>query len=109
MNFSKRGQGILFVVVYLAFLGCSSPTDAPLDDSKFPVISPVVKDTTYFEEYVADIQAIRNIEIRARVDAHLETIHVDEGEFVRKGQMLFSLSAEEYREELTKARATLKR
>lgn len=110
MNFSKRGQGILFVVVYVAFLGCSSPKAAPpLDDNKFPVISPVVKDTTYFEEYVADIQAIRNIEIRARVDAHLETIHVDEGDFVRKGQMLFSLSTAEYKEALTKAGAALKR
>src|SRR5690606_37758394 len=44
-----------------------------------PVTSVVVRDTSLFREYVADIQAVQNVELRARVQGFLERIYVDEG------------------------------
>jgi membrane fusion protein (multidrug efflux system) len=65
-------------------------------------------DTLYSSEYVAEIQSMQNIDLRAKVSGYLERIHVDEGAFVRKGQILFSIGSQEYREELTQAQAMLK-
>lgn len=75
---------------------------------KFPVVRPIVTDTLYSKDYVADIQAVQNVEIRTRIEGYLDRIYVDEGAFVRKGQLLFTVSNPEYREELMKATASLK-
>ena len=72
-----------------------------------PVTNVFVKDTKLFREYIADIEAIRNVELRARVQGFLEKIYVDEGKIVRKGQLLFKINDEEYRAELAEATANL--
>lgn len=74
---------------------------------KFQVISPAVTDTAYSIDYVADIQAIQHIELRARVKGFIEKIHVDEGQTVKKGDILFSISRQEYQADLLKATAAL--
>ncbi|GAB3953683.1 efflux RND transporter periplasmic adaptor subunit [Spirosoma harenae] len=73
----------------------------------YPVIQPIVTDTLYTKEYVADIHAVQNVEIRTRIEGYLDRIYVDEGSFVRKGQLLFAVNNPEYREELMKAKASL--
>ncbi len=72
-----------------------------------PVTQVVAKDTIMHHEYVGDIQAVRNVELRARVGGFLEKIYVDEGQHVQKGQVLFSINDEEYQSEMAKAKATL--
>jgi membrane fusion protein (multidrug efflux system) len=72
-----------------------------------PVTNVLMKDTNLFREYVADIQAVQNVELRARVQGFLERIYVDEGQVVKKGQVLFKINDEEYRAELAKANANL--
>lgn len=98
----------LFVGIAATSLQCSNNTKEKDTAESFPVINPVLKDTLYTQEYVANIQSVHNIEIRARVSGFLEKLHVDEGQAVKKGQLLFSLNAEEYREELAKASAVLR-
>jgi membrane fusion protein (multidrug efflux system) len=78
-----------------------------INDKTLPVTRLITKDTALVHQYVADIQALRNVEIRARVAGFLEKIYVDEGQKVRKGQLLFRINAEEYQARLAKAKATL--
>ncbi|MVT12190.1 efflux RND transporter periplasmic adaptor subunit [Chitinophaga tropicalis] len=73
----------------------------------FPVLRLSFTDTLLHRNYVADIEAVRNVEIRARVNGFLNKIYVDEGQHVTQGQLLFSLNDEEYRAELARARAAL--
>jgi membrane fusion protein (multidrug efflux system) len=74
---------------------------------QLPVFTVNLKDTLLQQAYVADIQAIQNIEIRAKVSGFLDKILIDEGQFVRKGQPLFQLNDAEYKVELYKAQAAL--
>ncbi len=87
---------------------CSSDKKTDKTNEKFPVTFPVVLNTTFTQDYVADIQAIQNVEIRARVKGFLDKIYVDEGAIVKEGQVLFCISNREYQEELLKAKALLK-
>ena len=73
-----------------------------------PVTEIVTTDTTIHRSYVADVQAVRNVELRARVPGFLEKIYVDEGQVVKQGQRLFKINEEEYQAELAKAKANLK-
>jgi RND family efflux transporter MFP subunit len=74
----------------------------------FAVSKVIQVDTIFTKEFVADIQAIKNVEIRSRVKGFIDKIHVDEGEFVKEGQLLFSISAQEYTNELQRAKSQLK-
>jgi membrane fusion protein (multidrug efflux system) len=75
---------------------------------EYPIIEVFTKDITSKLEYVADIHAVQNVEIRARVEGYLEAILVDEGKNVTKGQSLFQINQEEYQAELNRAKANLK-
>ena len=100
---------VLIAVVFVA--ACSEKKPNQNSDNAPPRVLPVtnvlVKDTNLFREYVADIQAVQNVELRARVQGFLEKIYVDEGQAVRKGQLLFKINDEEYRAEQAKANANL--
>jgi membrane fusion protein (multidrug efflux system) len=71
-----------------------------------PVYQAKKTSLTTHLDYVADIEAQNNVELRARVNGYLETIHVDEGEFVKKGEVLFTINGELYQNELNKAQST---
>jgi membrane fusion protein (multidrug efflux system) len=100
---------VLMIVISMAACESKKPeeTSADLTPKVLPVTSVLVKDTNLFREYVADIQAVQNVELRARVQGFLEKIYVDEGQVVKKGQLLFKINDEEYRAELAKANANL--
>jgi membrane fusion protein (multidrug efflux system) len=74
----------------------------------FRVVKPIVKDTFYINEYVAEIQAINYAEVRTRVKGYIEKIHVDEGQQVKTGELLFSINSKEYEQELQRASAVVK-
>jgi membrane fusion protein (multidrug efflux system) len=77
-------------------------TDAP---PQVPVVALRTTDQRLYHEHVADIQAERNVEVRAKVRGFLDHIFVDEGKFVKKGQALFQINPSEYQNQLASAKA----
>ena len=73
------------------------------------ITSPLQMDTSYTKEYIAEIQSLQNIEIRAKVKGFIESINVDEGQRVSAGQLLFTIRPREYEAELIKAKANVKK
>ena len=104
MNILFKGYCIPLLLLFAA---CTASNEHSTTKEKFPVTSPLVIDTTYFKEYVAEIHSVQNVEIRARVKGYIEQIYVDEGKPVKAGQTMFRISSQEYKEELTRARARL--
>lgn len=74
---------------------------------EIPTVTVDRKDLQHDHLYVSSIQAIQNVEIRSKISGFLETICVDEGETVKKGQVLFRIGDIEYKNEVAKARAML--
>lgn len=95
--------GICAAVLFTACSSKAPNTNAVRE--KFQVTQPINIDTVYTREYIAEIQSVQNVEIRARVKGFIEKIHVDEGRPVQAGQVLFTLSSRGFREELLKAGA----
>jgi len=100
---------VSFIVLSFGLIisACSSGKEKGGTQEKFSVTNPIVKDTIYTIEYVADVHSLRNVELRARVKGYIEKIHVDEGRAVKAGQLLFSISNQDYKQELMKAKAML--
>ena len=91
------------------FAACAVKSQPETKEPKpvIPITKLITKDTALHQTYVADIQAVQNVEIRNRVTGYLEKILVDEGKAVKKGQLLFLLSDAEYRAEVARTNAAL--
>lgn len=87
---------------------CTTKAEEKEEAGKFSVTSPVTLDTSFTKEYVSQIRSVRNIEIRAQEKGFLEKIYVDEGQFVKAGQLLFKIMPKLYEAELLKAEAEAK-
>ena len=98
----------LGLIAIVGLSACHSKPEQKSEAGKYPVTTPLVMDTSFVKEYVAEIQSLKNIEIRAKVKGYIESIHVDEGQLVKAGQILFTIRPKEYEAELLKARANLK-
>lgn len=69
------------------------------------ISSPIRKDTFYDNEYVSQIRAHQHIELKALEEGYLESVLVDEGQWVTKGQLLFKIQPTIYQAEIKKAKA----
>nr|WP_216859071.1 efflux RND transporter periplasmic adaptor subunit [Hymenobacter citatus] len=90
---------------------CSEKSQADTNKSEVsevPVVQLAPRDTILHHDYVADIEAVRNVDVRARVPGFLEHIYVDEGQVVKKGQPLFRINASEYKERLASSAANVR-
>jgi membrane fusion protein (multidrug efflux system) len=70
---------------------CTSKKEEKEEVIKYTVTTPFKVDTSFAKEYVSQIRSVRNIEIRAQEKGYLQNIYVDEGNFVKAGQLLFRI------------------
>ncbi|HRI80492.1 MAG TPA: efflux RND transporter periplasmic adaptor subunit [Cyclobacteriaceae bacterium] len=96
----------LGVLLYTA--GCSSRSEEKEEEYNFKVTSPLKRDTTVTRPFVCQIRSIQHIELRALERGYLQHIYVDEGKFVKKGQLMFQIMPLLYKAELQKAEAEAK-
>lgn len=87
---------------------CGNEPKEEEEAARFLATTPVVIDTSYEKQYVAQIRSVRNIEIRAQEKGFLDEIPTDEGQSVRAGQMLFRIMPKLYEAELQKAEAEVR-
>lgn len=71
----------------------------------FQVTSPLIMDTLITKAYVSQIHSIQHIELRAQERGYLQKIYVDEGQSVKKGQLLFKIMPKLYEAEQQSAAA----
>jgi len=71
-----------------------------------PVVTIASTTAVTDQEYPAALQGTVDIEIRPQVNGNLEKIFVDEGALVTKGQPLFKINEQPYREQLNNALAS---
>ena len=105
----KQTKLLSIVLALVILTACSSKKEAKESVGKYLVTSPLLTDTSFTKEYVAEIQSVQNVEIRAKVKGFIEKIYVDEGRSVKAGQLLFTIRPREYEAELLKAKAEVRK
>lgn len=97
---------ILTTVLYaFIYTSCKHEKHTGEAKTKFLVSSPILKDTLIYKEYVSQIHSVNHIEIRSQERGYLQKIYVDEGQFVKKGQLMFQIMPVIYNAEMLKAKA----
>ena len=101
----KRILMLLGLYAVVCHTSCKTKEEAKEEPTKLLVTSPLKMDTTVTKEYVCQIKSIRNIELKAQEKGYLQRVYVDEGQFVKAGQLLFQIMPTIYEAELDKADA----
>jgi membrane fusion protein (multidrug efflux system) len=109
-NIMKRTPMLMLLGLFVMLMhtSCKSQKEEKEVEEKLQVTSPLMKDTTITKEYVCQIHSISHIELRAQERGYLQEILVDEGQYVKKGQLLFRIMPKLYEAELQKAQAEAK-
>lgn len=92
-------------VALLLQTSCSTKQTEEKENITFLVTNPLLKDTTVVKEYVSQIHSYQHIELRALEKGYLQDIYVDEGQLVKKGQLMFRIMPLIYEAEAQKAKA----
>jgi len=69
------------------------------------IFNVVAEDTPWPAEFQAQASGSRAVEVRARVEAIIESRHYEEGDFVKQGQLLFQLERDRYEAAMQQAEA----
>ncbi|WP_281225738.1 efflux RND transporter periplasmic adaptor subunit [Flavobacterium aquiphilum] len=101
----KKTLVLTGLIAMLCLTSCTTKKEEKEEAVKFTVTNPVQIDTSFTKQYVSQIRSVRNIEIRAQEKGFLQNIYVDEGQFVKAGQVLFRIMPKVYEAELLRARA----
>ena len=77
--------GLLLVLAVIA------PLHAQRAPPEVTVATPMLKTVVQWDEYTGQFEAVRRVEVRARVSGELVGIHFADGDVVKAGQLLFTI------------------
>ena len=109
----RSKQTIIFLIAALlstVFISCSEKNEYVEPPAPEVTVSkPLVQNITEYLEFTGIAKAIEEIDIRARVEGFLESVHFEDGAYVKKGQLLFAIDPKEYKAAVENARGRLGR
>ncbi|MBX9577976.1 MAG: efflux RND transporter periplasmic adaptor subunit [Chthoniobacterales bacterium] len=97
------------VVPFLALVlaACSKKNDNSKQVPEVLVAAPIKQMVTKYEEYTGTVAATQQVNLVARVEGFLESINFNDGQFVKKGDLLFIIQQDSYIEKVKRSQATL--
>lgn len=104
MRLIVRGSLIGIAAALLAACGQGNQYVAP-PPAKVVVATPVEKPVTRYLETTGNMAAVNSADLVARVPGFVETINYADGDFVKKGALLFTIEPESYKIKLDQAKA----
>jgi RND family efflux transporter MFP subunit len=107
---ARPGLPASVAAIALALSGCGGPSGPkqPLPP-EVDVAKPQVREITDWDEYTGRLAAVDTVEIRARVNGYLQSMHFHEGALVEKGDLLFVIDPRPYEAIADQTRAEVSR
>lgn len=113
MNFKHHHLPATFLFIFASILmvscGNADQQGAPGEQqvASYPVLHLQPRSIELTNSYPATLEGVQTVEIRPRVPGYITAMHVDEGDWVDKGQILFTLNNEEFEQEVRSAEADI--
>tara|TARA_R110002051_G_scaffold87713_4_gene154506 strand:- start:62085 stop:63305 length:1221 start_codon:yes stop_codon:yes gene_type:complete len=96
---------IIFMVSFTSKEETASENAASAPTMKVEVASPVVEKITEWDEYTGRFEASNRVEVRARVSGFLQSVNFEDGQMVKKGDVLFVIDNRPFKIALDEANA----
>jgi RND family efflux transporter MFP subunit len=100
----------LLLAGLLLLAGCGErPAMTPPPAPTVTVARPVRQPVTEYLEFTGNAQAVNTVQLRARVAGYLKGVYFQDGDRVKKGQLLFLIEPDLYQARLAEAEAEVLR
>ncbi len=106
-GFRPPTVGLLLAVLMLAAACYEKTGYVPPPPPKVTVSQPVKGRVTDYLEFTGNTQAVNTVQLRARVEGYLEKVLFNDGDRVKKGQLLFLIQQNTYQAKLQQAKAEI--
>jgi len=84
------------MLAMLFIYGCAKHEQAPPPPPKVTVAKPVAREVTDYLELSGNTQPVNTVQLVARVSGYLDKVLFQDGQAVKKGQLLFEIQQESY-------------
>ena len=98
---------LLLALVAACRCGPANPSESAPPPPPVTVAAPLVREVVDWDEYVGRFEAIESVEVKPRVSGYLQAVHFRDGDYVRAGQLLFTIDQRPAQAQLDQARAQL--
>lgn len=96
------------VLITTVLNGCSQRSEAQAPPAPAVTVAvPLVRAVQDWDEFTGRFEATQSVEVRARVGGYISGVHFRDGDYVRRGQLLFTLDPRPAQAALASARAQL--
>jgi RND family efflux transporter MFP subunit len=72
-----------------------------------PVVTPRTQSVSNYVEVTGNAASVNAVKLIARVEGYLDKIHYEDGQFVKKDDLLFTIQQDQYKDQLQQAQAQL--
>jgi RND family efflux transporter MFP subunit len=96
-------------ILVLSLAGCGSEPVTPAAEApRVTVMQPEQRELSDHEEFNGWMAADKSVEVRSRVKGHIKKIHFTDGQYVKKGDLLFELDPRPFQAEIDRSKSNLK-
>jgi RND family efflux transporter MFP subunit len=78
---------------------------SPQPSPPVPVVRPKVQSVADYVDLTGNAAAVNAVKLVARVEGYLDKIHYEDGQFVKKGDLLFTIQQDQYKDQLQQSQA----
>ncbi len=107
----KITNHILYILLLIATISCvdksTQQQSGPSTPQTLKVTTLKKQDVTTYNTYATTIQGKQNVEIWPKVSGYVQEIYVEEGQKVKKGQLLFKLETQSLNQDANAAKASV--
>lgn len=104
-----RGLPTVALLILLGSAGCDKgPAAKVAKNPKVIVTTPITDTVMDFQDFTGRLDAVKTVDIRARVSGYVTEVPFKEGDIVKEGDLLFQIDIRPYQADYNQAVANLK-
>lgn len=101
----RKYFGLVLMVAVLG--GCSQKKAPPPPSYPITITEAIEKSTPIYVEAIGNVYSLQTIAVRPQVSGIIEKAHVKQGQYVKKGDVLYTIDPRPYQAVLDQAKANL--
>ncbi|MHC5137502.1 MAG: efflux RND transporter periplasmic adaptor subunit [Planctomycetota bacterium] len=98
---------LLISTLLCAFSGCKKKAPPPPPAPEVSVSKPLQKNVRRYYDMTGNTESVEAVDILARVEGFLEKVHFEDGQDVKKGDVLFTIEQDVFKANVEQAEAML--
>jgi len=82
---------LTLLILPIVIAGCQEQAQPEMPPLKVTAIQPAIEEVTDYDRFIGRLEEVESVEIRARVSGYLQQIRFEDGQLVKKGEVLFQI------------------